>query len=148
MRQIFSVRFFAAVGAVAGLLFLLTTVFTARNVIDSAIDDGGPDPDVQPRAIDLVDVVTGSSNPAFQISPEGLAAADTQFVIDPTRQVTVVAGTPGVDHCGRVTEPGVCAIVADLLGEAWCGSRSCRWALVGRFRCRRSTPSTAGWRRW
>jgi len=118
MRQIFSVRFFAAVGAVAGLLFLLTTVFTARNVIDSAIDDGGADPDVQPRAIDLVDVVTGSSNPAFQISPEGLAAADTQFVIDPTRQVTVVAGTPGIDHCGRVTEPGVCAIVADLLGEA------------------------------
>jgi hypothetical protein len=117
MRQIFSVRFFAAVGAVAGLLFLLTTIFTASSAIDSAIDDEAPEAAPTPRTIDLVDVVTGSGNPAFQISADGVAAADTTFVIDPTRQVRVVAGTPGVDHCGRIAEPGACAIVADLLGE-------------------------------
>jgi hypothetical protein len=111
------VRFFAAVGAVAGLLFLLTTIFTASSAIDSAIGDDAPAASPTPRTIDLVDVVTGSGNPAFQISPDGVAAADTTFVIDPTRQVRVVAGTPGVDHCGRSAEAGACAIVADLLGE-------------------------------
>ena len=38
-------------------------------------------------------------------------------MLDPSRKVTVVAGTPGEDDCGRLAEPGACAIVADLLGE-------------------------------
>jgi hypothetical protein len=118
VRQIFSVRFFAAVGAVAGLLFLLFTIFTARGVIDEAIDDDGAGAaDVQSRGIDLVDVITASSNPGFQVSADGVASADTQFTLDPSRKVTIVAGTPGEDHCGRSAEPGVCAVVADLLGE-------------------------------
>ena len=118
MRQIFSIRFFAAVGAVVALLFLLTTVFTARHVIDSAIDDGGSaTADPQHRSIDLVDVVSSSTNPAFSVSPDGVAAADTSLLLDPTRAVRIVAGTPGVDNCGRLTEPGACAVVADLLGE-------------------------------
>ena len=37
MREIFSVRFFIAIGAVAGLLFLLFTFFVARDVVDEAI---------------------------------------------------------------------------------------------------------------
>jgi hypothetical protein len=118
MRQIFSVRFFAAVGAVAGLLFLLFTIFTARDVIDEAIDDDGADAaDAQLRGVDLVDVITASSNPEFGVSPDGLASGDTQFTLDPSRTLTIVAGTPGEDHCGRASEPGMCAVVADLLGE-------------------------------
>jgi hypothetical protein len=118
VREIFSVRFFVAIGCVAGLLFLLVTFFTARDVIDQAIDDNGASAaEAQPRAIDLVDVVTATNNPAFQFSPDGEAVSAAEFVLDPSRKVTVVAGTPGEDDCGRVAEPGACAIVADLLGE-------------------------------
>jgi hypothetical protein len=118
VREIFSVRFFVAIGAVAGLLFLLFSFFVARDVVDEAIGDDGADAaEIQPRAIDLVDVVSGTNNPGFQFSPDGEALTPADFVLDPSRTVTVAAGTPGVDHCRRIAEPGACAIVADLLGE-------------------------------
>jgi hypothetical protein len=118
VREIFSVRFFIAIGAVAGLLFLLFTFFVARDVVDQAIGgNGGDATQPQVHAIDLVDVVTSTDNPGFQVSADGVAASNAEFVLDPTRKVTVVAGTPGEDDCGRLAEPGACAIVADLLGE-------------------------------
>jgi hypothetical protein len=118
VREIFSVRFFVAIGVVAGLLFLLFTFFVARDVVDEAISDNGADAAaVQLRAIDLVDVISSTSNPGFQLSADGEAISSADFVLDPSRKVTVVAGTPGEDDCGRVAEPGTCAIVADLLGE-------------------------------
>jgi hypothetical protein len=118
VREIFSVRFFVAIGAVAGLLFLLFTFFVARDVVDQAISDNGADAaQYQPRAIDLVDVVSSTDNPGFGFDEHGEAAANAQFTLDPTRKVSIVAGTPGEDDCGRIAEPGACAIVADLLGE-------------------------------
>jgi hypothetical protein len=118
MREIFSVRFFIAIGAVAGLLFLLFTFFVARDVVDQAISDNGADAaQPQPRAIDLVDVVSGTSDPGFQLSPDGEATSNVELMLDPSRKVTIVSGTPGEDDCGRLAEPGACAIVADLLGE-------------------------------
>jgi hypothetical protein len=118
VREIFSVRFFIAIGAVAGLLFVLFTFFVARDVVDQAISDNGADAaEIEPRAIDLVDVVSGTSNPGFQFSADGEATGNVEFTLDPSRKVTVVAGTPGEDDCGRLAEPGACAIVADLLGE-------------------------------
>jgi hypothetical protein len=118
VREIFSVRFFIAVGAVAGLLFLLFTFFVARDVVDEAISDGGADAaETEPRAIDLVDVVSGTTDPGFRFTEEGQATGNVELILDPSRKVTVVAGTPGEDDCGRLAEPGACAIVADLLGE-------------------------------
>ena len=118
MREIFSVRFFIAIGAVAGLLFVLFTFFVARDVVDQAISDNGADAaQPEPRAIDLVDVVSGTNNPAFAISADGEASSNVELMLDPSRKVTIVAGTPGEDDCGRLAEPGACAIVADLLGE-------------------------------
>ena len=118
MREIFSVRFFIAIGAVAGLMFLLFTFFVARDVVDQAISDNGADAaEYRPRAIDLVDVVASTDNPGFRLDEDGEAATNARFTLDPSRTVTVVAGTPGEDDCGRLAEPGACAIVADLLGE-------------------------------
>src|SRR5215207_4660729 len=115
MRQIFSVRFFAAVGAVAALLFVLTTFRAAEGVIDDG-DDADAPADV--RVIDLVDIVRGSSNPAWHVDADsGLAVGDTRITIDPSRSVSIVEGTAGVDYCGRAAEPGACAVVLDLLGE-------------------------------
>ena len=116
MRQIFSVRFFAAVGAVAALLFLLTSVFATRAVIDNVTDDDGPEP-IVPHAIDLVDRIESATPAPVVLDADGLTVVDTRLVIDASRAVTVHASTPGEVHCD-VTVPGACAIVADLLGEA------------------------------
>lgn len=116
MRQIFSVRFFAAVGAVVGLFFLLTTVLATREVIEG--DGDGSVVSVQLHKIDLVEQVFSSSNGGFRVGIDGLAAADTNFVIDGTRSLRVVSGTPGEMLCPNFGEIGACAVVADLLGEA------------------------------
>lgn len=114
MRQIFSIRFFAAVGAVVGLFFLLTTIFAAREVID-----GGGDAELAPptRRLDFVEQIFSATNPAFRIDADGLAANDTELVIDGQRRVRIITGTPGEWHCDVHGPPGVCALVADLLGE-------------------------------
>ena len=84
MREIFSVRFFIAIGAVAGLLFLLFTFFVARDVVDQAISDNGADAaEIEPRAIDLVDVVVGHEQPRLQFSPDEEATANVEFMLDP-----------------------------------------------------------------
>jgi hypothetical protein len=114
MRQIFSIRFFAAVGAVVGLFFLLTTIFATREVIDG--DDGGPT-GPQLRRIDLVEQVFTSTNPSFGIDDDGLAVNDTELIIDGQRRLRVVAGTPAESHCDVLGPIGSCAVVADLLGE-------------------------------
>lgn len=114
MRQIFSVRFFAAVGAVVGLLLVLFTFQTARRVID---DESSSDGSPVVRRIDLVEQVVSSTNPAFALNSDGTASADTQLVIDQSRRLTITAGTIGEDHCRRLTELGACAVLADLLGE-------------------------------
>lgn len=116
MRQIFSVRFFAAAGAVAALLFLLTSVFATRAVIDDVTDDDGPEPIVL-HTIDLVDRVESAAPTPIVLDANGLAVVETRLVIDASRAVTVHRGTPGEVHCD-LSAPGACAIVADLLGEA------------------------------
>lgn len=114
MRQIFSVRFFAAVGGVVGLFFLLTTVFATREVIE-----GGDDAPmgVESHAIDFVDQVFSSRNTQFALTIEGVAANDTDLIIDGSRSLRIVSDTPGVNHCPRFPAVGACAVVADLLGE-------------------------------
>jgi hypothetical protein len=114
MRQIFSIRFFAAVGAVVGLFFLLTTIFATREVIEG---DGGGDSTPQLRRIDYVEQVFAATNPSFRIDDEGNAAADTDLIIDGQRRMRIVTGTPGESHCDVHGPPGSCAVVADLLGE-------------------------------
>ncbi|MEO6653605.1 MAG: hypothetical protein ABIP17_13215 [Ilumatobacteraceae bacterium] len=115
MRQIFSVRFFAAIGGVVGLFFLLTTIFATRGAIEGA--DEGPVA-VQLHQIDFVDQVFSSRNETFNVNVEGLAADDTDLIIDGSRSLRIVSGTPGEMMCPRFPEVGACAVVADLLGEA------------------------------
>jgi hypothetical protein len=115
MRQIFSVRFFAAVGGVVGLFFLLTTIFATRGVIEGG--DDGPPP-IELHRIDFVEEVAATTNRDFALTIDGVAANDTDLVFDASRSLRIVADTPGVNHCPRFPAPGSCAVVADLLGEA------------------------------
>jgi hypothetical protein len=115
MRQIFSVRFFAAVGGVVGLFFLLTTIFATRGVIEGG--DDGPPP-VELHKIDFVEEVAAVTNPDFALTIDGVAANDTYLIIDESRSLLIVSDTPGVNDCPRFPTPRSCAVVADLLGEA------------------------------
>jgi hypothetical protein len=116
MRQIFSVRFFAAVGAVVGLFFLLTTIFATSEAIDGG--GGSETTSITLHKIDFIDRVFSVSNPRFSVEIDGLADGDTDLVIDGSRSMRVVAGTPGEILCPDLARPGGCAVVADLLGEA------------------------------
>lgn len=114
MRQIFTLRFFVAVGAVVGLLLLLYGTFVTKDVIE-----GGDDAErVRTHRIDLVDQVYSSENEGFFFAPDGTAAGNTRLVLDASRQIQVVTGTPGENHCPEFPAIGRCAVVADLLGEA------------------------------
>ena len=114
MRQIFSVRFFAAVGAVVALFFLLTTIFATREVIEGGDDDADG---LEFHKIDFIEQVFSSRNEQFALDEDGFAASDTDLIIDPSRTLRIVTDTPGVDHCPSFPEVGACTVVADLLGE-------------------------------
>jgi hypothetical protein len=114
MRQIFSVRFFMAVGAVVGLFFLLTTIFAAREVIEGG--DGAGASGSEEHRIDFVERVFSSRDASFGVDEDGVAIGDTELVIDGSRSLRIVAGTPGEVHCDDLAEIGACAVVADLLG--------------------------------
>lgn len=115
MRQIFSIRFFAAVGAVFGLFVVLWAIFESREVIEGGGEPALTGPEF--HAIDFVDQVFSSTDEAFDIV-DGVADRDTQLVIDGSRRLTVTEGTPGEQLCPGFGEPMKCAVVADLLGEA------------------------------
>lgn len=115
MRQIFSLRFFLAVGAIVGLFALLATIFQARDLISG--DDGTTEGVVVVHGIDLVGQVLSSSNPSLVFDADGLVTGETSFLLDPSRALRVVPGTPGENLCPGFPQPGACAVVADLLGE-------------------------------
>jgi len=114
MRQIFTLRFFIAVGAVVGLTLLLWATFATKDAIEGGDEDDGP----SIHRIDFVDQVQSSQNESFSFTDSGIAASDTRLVLDASRQLRVVAGTPGENHCPDFPASGRCAVVADLLGEA------------------------------
>lgn len=114
MRQIFSIRFFAAVGAVVGLSVVLWAIFQTRSAIEA---DGPATPTTELHRVDFVDQIYSSVDPTFTVV-DGVASVDTRLVVDGNRSVTITAGTPGELHCPEWGQPIRCAIVADLLGEA------------------------------
>lgn len=118
MRQIFTIRFLAAAGAVVGLFFLLVTIFATQSAIEGAVGDDASDTTPPLHRIDFIDQVFSSSNPNFRVTADGVAANATDLVIDGSRSLRIVRDTPGVDLCPRFGVVGACAVVADLLGEA------------------------------
>jgi hypothetical protein len=114
MRQIFSIRFFAALGGVAVMALLVYTLFGNRDTVAQVVDTG-------PRVhtIDLVAAVFSvSADPGFDIGPDGRTTGTMDLVLDLERRVHIVEGTYGEITCDDYAQLGQCAVVADLLGEA------------------------------
>lgn len=113
MRQIFSVRFFAAIGAVFGLFLLLTAVFGGGDPVAEFRD-----PDPIPRQLDLVEPVFAVVESDFELGDDGVTRGSLDLVLDADRTVRVVEGTYGEISCDELDRIGACAVLADLLGDA------------------------------
>ncbi|CAN5541014.1 hypothetical protein BH23ACT3_BH23ACT3_24030 [soil metagenome] len=112
MRQIFSVRFFVAIGAVFGLFMLITAIFGGDPVAELR--------DVEPvsRQVDLVAEVFVAVQSDFEMGDDGVTRGSLDLVLDADRTVRVVSGTYGEVTCDELERIGACAVVADLLGDA------------------------------
>jgi hypothetical protein len=113
MRQIFTVRFFAAVGALLGLLVLLTTLFRGD---DSGAEVAEHEPML--RRIDLVALVFSTTPVDLAIGDDGLTTGTAELVLDQERTMRIVPGTLGEVNCTALGEVAKCAVIADLLGDA------------------------------
>lgn len=113
MRQIFSVRFFAAIGAVAALLLMFSVAFGGGDRIAELRE-----PEPIERQIDLVAQVFAPIESDFELGADGVTRGSLDLVLDADRTVRVVAGTHGEITCEELDQIGACAVVADLLGDA------------------------------
>jgi hypothetical protein len=115
MREIFSLRFFAAIGAVI-----------ASFLIASAVVGGGAEVVSEEevtaeliRRVDLVERVERFQDDGASFAvQDGVAVNGTVLVLDERRSARIVLGTPGEDRCPIGRRIGACALIADLLGEA------------------------------
>jgi hypothetical protein len=112
MRQIFTVRFFGAVGALLGLLVLLTVMFRGDDSVAELVER---EPMV--RRIDLVALVFSTSSENFAIGDDGFTTGSIDLVLDQERTMKIVPGTAGEVNCAALGEVAKCAVVADLLGD-------------------------------
>jgi hypothetical protein len=112
MRQIFSIRFFAAIGALVGLVVLLAAVLLGDDSVAEQLDEAPPE-----RRIELVSLVFEARQTDFSIGPAGTTLGTLDLVLDGERTVHVVEGTPGEVECDRLDGLARCAVLADLLGN-------------------------------
>lgn len=123
MRQLFTWRFLAAIGALVLLAVGVDTAFAGNEkrgeiavVAPATFDDDG---NLIPRRIDLIDPVAFVvPSPDFEIGEDGLTRGVLDLVLDADRTARVAPGTPGQVTCENLADANRCVVVADLLGEA------------------------------
>jgi len=112
MRQFFSWRVWAALGAVIGLAVLWKVAAPDAGVTGTA--PNGP----QERTVQFVSLVyTVKPSVGFTIA-DGIVSGSADLVLDGQRTMHIVAGTPGDIACDDLTDIGRCVVLADLLGDA------------------------------
>ena len=123
MRQLFTWRLFAALGALALLAFGVDQTVGVTEPTGTFAVTGpvsiGADGEPITRRIDLIAPVANIERSAdFDITEEGLTVGFLDAVLDEERIVRVAPGTPGVIECANLISPDRCVVFADLLGEA------------------------------
>jgi len=115
MREIFSLRFFAAIGAVIASFLIASAVVGGESNVVSEEEVAAQ----VIRRIDLVERIERfQDDGASFVVRDGVAANGTVLILDERRSARIVPGTPGEDRCPIGRRIGACALVADLLGEA------------------------------
>jgi hypothetical protein len=113
MRQVLSWRFVAALGALAGLAFLINAVLVGRDTVASVVQRSGP----ETRRVDLIALVMNSEAKNFGIRRNGLTRGRITLETQEKRSVTIFPGTPGTNTCDALDEPGGCSLLAETLGD-------------------------------
>ena len=120
VRQIFTVRFWLTLAALAALALAAVVVAKTQEPEAEAGQLGGAGGDDE-GGIRRIDMVTW----VFAVMPsqgfalvDGVTSTDMAVVVDGTRTMMVKAGTPGEVNCPNVTEAARCTIAVDLLGDA------------------------------
>lgn len=114
MRQIFSWRFVAAVGALAVLALLARAILTDDSAIDAVVE-----PEVVERRIDLIEPIqTTRQSATFGIDQFGFTTGFLDLTLDAERVVQIVPGTLGQVDCDELGVTNRCAVFADMLGDA------------------------------
>lgn len=112
MRQLFSWRFVAAIGAVAALGLLARAVLADDDPIDAVID-----PDPIERSIDVLEPIV-SVEQTIDFDVDGVTTGYLDLGLPDDRTMRIAPGTFGEIECDELGEANRCAVFADTLGEA------------------------------
>jgi len=111
---LFSWRFIAAIGALAGLALLVNAIVVDDDSLEAVID-----PEPPARVIDLVaPIFSIEHSDNFRIGRNGITRGYLDAVLSETRVVRVAPGTSGEISCEELDEINRCALFADMLGDA------------------------------
>lgn len=114
MRQLFSWRFLAAVGALAGLALLARVVLFDNSPIEAVIDT-----EPTPRQIDLVEPIASAVwSEDFRVNVDGRTTGFFDLTFDGDRVLRIAPGTTGEVRCRTIDQPRTCAFFGDMLGNA------------------------------
>lgn len=114
MRQLFSWRFLAAIGAIAGLALLARAVLFDDSPIEAVIDA-----EPIPRRIDLVEPIAAAVwSDDFRVGFDGVTSGFLDLTFDAQRVLRIAPGTPGEVRCPTIGEARTCAFLGDMLGDA------------------------------
>lgn len=112
MRQLFSWRFVAAIGAVAVLGLLAQAVLGGDDPLDAVVD-----PEPIERSIDLLEPVVASEQ-SIDFAVEGTTSGYLDLTLTDDRRLRIAPGTFGEISCEELDQPNRCAVFADMLGDA------------------------------
>ena len=123
MRQLFTLRLIATLGALG---LLLVAVNPVASIITGLSDDGESDraeaaivAEPIPRKIDLIaPVLLARDSGNFELDADGRTTGFVDLTLDDRRIMRVAPGTLGEVACDRLNEVDKCAVFADLLGDA------------------------------
>jgi len=115
VRQLFSLRFVAAVAALAGLaLFVRTVIAADDDPVDAILEVQAIE-----RRIDLIEPIFAvSRSEDFSIGRDGDTVGYIDLILTGDRVMRVAPGTPGEINCAQIARINRCAVFADLLGDA------------------------------
>ena len=112
MRQLFSWRFVAAIGAVAALALLAQAVFGGDDPLDAVVD-----PDPIERSIDVIEPIVGVEQ-SIDFAVERTTTGYLDIALTDDRRMRIAPGTFGELSCEELDQSARCAVFADTLGDA------------------------------
>jgi hypothetical protein len=115
MRQFFSWRYWAAVGALMALVVAVSALNRSREERDAATASPATPTN---RRIDLIEPVFSIEAAGGFAMVGGQANSEMRLFLDGERVVRVAPGTPGEIRCAELAELAKCAVAVDLLGDA------------------------------